>query len=132
MLCHFWFPWKIKIGNHSVLGNHLLLDGRNGINIGDNVSIGGESQIFTMEHDIESPTFGTKGGPVEIEDYVYVGSRVIILPGVNIAEGAVLASGAVVAKDVAKWTMVGGVPAKFIKLRTPVKYQLDYRRALFQ
>lgn len=125
-------PWQIKIGSHTVLGDRLFLDGRNEITIGSSVSIGSETRIFTLEHDPESPTFGTKGGPVEIGDFVYVASRVIILPDVHVGEGAVLAAGSVVTKDVAAWTVVGGVPARFIKPRTQTKYQIKHRRAIFQ
>ena len=82
---------------------------------------------------IESPTFGVKGGPVVIEDWVYIGTRATILPGVRIKEGAVVAAGAVVTKDVEPWTMVGGVPAKFIKVRPHVTYtQNTKKKNLFQ
>lgn len=130
--CRFWMPWQIKIGEHTVLGDRLFLDGRRGITIGNNVSIGSETRIFTLEHDLESPTFGTKGGAVEIGDFVYVASRVIILPDVHIGEGAVLAAGSVVTKDVAAWAVVGGVPARFIKPRTQMRYQIKHRRAILQ
>jgi maltose O-acetyltransferase len=86
-----------------------------------------------MEHDINSQTFGGSGGPVVIHDWAYIGTRVTILPGITIGEGAVVASGAVVTKDVAPWTMVGGIPAKFIRNRPTVKYTLNTKsRAYFQ
>ena len=57
----------------------------------------------------------------------------IILPGVTIGEGAVLSSGCVVTKNVDPWTMVGGVPAKYIKHRPEVRYTLDTKnKVLFQ
>jgi len=109
------------------------LDGRSNIIIGNNVDISSETNIFTWEHDIESPIFDSKGAPVIIGDWVYVGTRSTILPGVTIGEGAVVAAGAVVTKDVEPWTMVGGVPAKFIKKRPIVKYiQQTKTKALFQ
>lgn len=119
--CRFFLPMRVKLGNHSIVGDNAFLDGRKGLTIGNNVNIGSEVRIYTVEHDPESPTFGPKGGPVVIEDWVYIGSRVTILPGVIIGEGAVVASGAVVTKNVVAWTMVGGVPAKFIKGRPQVK-----------
>lgn len=130
--CRFWHPWKVSIGDRSVLGDRLFLDGRNGISIGNDVSIGGETAIFTLEHDIDSPDFGTKGGPVVIQDSVYIGSRAMILPDVTVEEGAVIASGAVVTRDVAKWRMVGGVPARYIRLRKQSNYEIQHRRAILQ
>jgi acetyltransferase-like isoleucine patch superfamily enzyme len=131
--CRFFDPWGVKLGNHTIVGDHAFLDGRRGLTIGNNVNIGSEVRIYTLEHDPDSPSFETKGGPVVIKDWVYIGSRVTILPGVVIEEGAVVASGAVVAKNVEPWTVVGGVPAKFIRNRPQVRYTLDTDwRALFQ
>jgi maltose O-acetyltransferase len=131
--CRFFHPWGIRIGHTSIVGNDAFLDGRLGIQIGNNVNIAGEVRIYTVEHDITSPTFAGKGGPVIINDWSYIGTRVTILPDVTIGEGAVIASGAVVTKDVAPWTMVGGVPAKFIKTRPVVNYTLETKkRAYFQ
>lgn len=114
----FYHPRGVAIGRRTSIGNDAFLDGRWGITIGDMVNFGGEVQIFTAEHDPQSPTFETVGGPVAIHDRCYVGTRVVILPGVTIGEGAVVATGAVVTKDVEPYTIVGGVPAKPIGERT--------------
>jgi acetyltransferase-like isoleucine patch superfamily enzyme len=130
---HFDSPWFLKIGHNSVINDHSRIDARNGITIGNNVDIGTEVKIFTLEHDPDSPTFGVKGGPVIIEDWVYIGSGVTILPGVTIKEGAVVASGAVVTKNVEPWTIVGGIPAKFIRKRPQVRYtQNTQKKNLWQ
>jgi maltose O-acetyltransferase len=70
--------------------------------------------IYNSEHDVDSDFFRAREEDVEIGDYVFIGPRVIILPGVKIGNGAVVAAGAVVTKDVAAFSMVGGVPAKVI------------------
>jgi acetyltransferase-like isoleucine patch superfamily enzyme len=83
-----------------------------------------------MEHDPQSGTYTTQGGPVVIEDYAWVSCRVVILPGVTIGRGAVVAAGSVVTKDVAPYTIVGGVPAKKIGDRNrDLTYTLDYHKA---
>jgi acetyltransferase-like isoleucine patch superfamily enzyme len=131
--CRFFDPWGVHIGNTSIIGDHAFLDGRNGLYIGDNVNIAGEVRIYTMEHDISSETFASTGEPVSIRDWAYIGTRVTILPGVTIGEGAVVATGSVVTKDVDPWVLVGGVPARFIKNRPVVKYTLHTdKKALFQ
>ncbi|PIX73806.1 acyltransferase, partial [Candidatus Roizmanbacteria bacterium CG_4_10_14_3_um_filter_33_21] len=66
------------------------------------------------EHDINSPAFSAINAPVEIEDYVFIGPRAIILPGVTIGQGAIIAAGAVVTKLVPPFTIVAGVPARVI------------------
>ena len=131
--CRFFSPWGVNIGHSSIIGNDAFLDGRDGLFIGNNVNIVGECRIYTKEHDIGSQSFSATGAPVHIGDFVYIGTRVTILPGVTVGEGAVLASGSVVTKNVDSWTMVGGVPAKFIKQRPLVKYTLNTKnKVLFQ
>jgi acetyltransferase-like isoleucine patch superfamily enzyme len=121
----FFCPAGIMIGHHTVVGNDAFLDGRCGLTIGNNVNIAAEVRVYTMEHDITSETFAATGMPVVIDDYVYIGTRVTILPGVHIGEGATVASGAVVTRSVDPWTVVGGVPAKEINKRPMVRYTLD-------
>lgn len=149
----FNLPSGIKIGHNTIIGNDAFLDGRSKrvwnnkepkllmyfkdlihpknppLVIGNNVSIAGEVRVYTMEHDIDDPHFCEISGPVTIEDYVVIGTRVLILPGVTIKEGAVVASGAVVTKDVEPFTVVGGVPAREIKKRSQdLQYTLKYAR----
>ena len=93
------------------------------------MNIAAEIRIYTREHDIDSPDFAEVGGPVFIDDYVYIGTRVTILPGVRIGRGAVVASGAVVTRDVPAFHLVGGVPAKFIRERSrDLRYSLQYAK----
>jgi acetyltransferase-like isoleucine patch superfamily enzyme len=127
--CRFYNPRGVKIGRNCVIGHCCFLDGREGLSIGNNVNIAGETAIFTQEHDPQSPTFAAVGGPVRIEDYVFTGSRATILPDVTVGEGAGIAAGAVVTKDVDEYTIVGGVPAKKIGDRTrDLQYQLRYAK----
>lgn len=117
---------NIKIGDNCVINPNCLLDGRMFKTIiGNNVDIARETLIYNLEHDYNNPYHNVKGGDVIIEDYVWICSRVIILPGVKIGKGAVIASGAVVTKDVPPYKIVGGVPAKIIGDRThDLRYKL--------
>lgn len=117
-------PWNLSIGKNVQIGRRGFFDARRGVTIGDDVAIGDNVQIWTEEHDTASPDFAIVGGPVSIERLVYFGTSVIVLPGVTVGEGAVVASGAVVTKDVRPWTVVGGVPAKHIRNRPVVDYTL--------
>jgi maltose O-acetyltransferase len=119
---------NICIGNHSTINYGCTLDGRGAlITIGANVDIGPEVIIWTQEHLIDDPMHNVMSSPVTIEDYVWIGSRAIILPGVTIGRGAVVAAGAVVTKDVPPLTVVAGNPARFVRSRSPeMHYQINY------
>ncbi len=126
----FYNPRGLTIGANSIVGNDAMLDARNGIIIGENVSLSMGVWIWTMEHDPQDPYYRVKGGPVVIEDYVWISCRVVILPNLTIGKGAVVAAGAVVTKDVPPYAIVGGVPAKIIGERTQdLRYTLNFHKA---
>ncbi|MDN5288722.1 MAG: acetyltransferase [Mucilaginibacter sp.] len=110
-------PWKLKVGRGTVIGHNALLDARMGLTIGSNVNISNEVMIWSLHHDYNDPNFAAVGQPVIIEDYVWLCSRSVILPGVTVGKGAVVAAGAVVTRNVLPYTVVGGVPAKQIAKR---------------
>jgi acetyltransferase-like isoleucine patch superfamily enzyme len=125
----FYAPQSIAIGDWSTIGDTAFLDGRSGLTIGSCVNLGSHVTIYTRQHDPDDADFAEVGGPVVVGDYAWLASHCIVLPGVTIGEGAVVAAGAVVAQDVAPYTMVGGVPAKFIKERNrDLRYQLGYAK----
>ena len=118
-------PFNIDIGKDSIVGEDVVLDGRDRLIIGDHVDIASEVMIYNAQHDVKDPSFKAVNAPVIIEDYVFIGPRAIILPGVIVKKGAVIGAGAVVTKDVQEGIIVGGVPAKQIGERE-VK-DLNYR-----
>lgn len=119
---------NIRIGDNVVINRKVYLDGRIGIEMKNNISISPEVYLVSMEHDPNDPHFATRGGVIVIEDNVWVGSRAIVLPGIHIGEGAVVAAGAVVTKDVEPYQIVGGVPARPIAQRAR---QIEYRAKYF-
>ncbi|CAN5343938.1 N/A [soil metagenome] len=133
MWANFFTPHNIQIGDDTIIGNSIFMDGRASLKIGNHVDIASEVMIYNSEHDLDSETFKAREEAVEIGDYVFIGPRVIILPGVKIGKGAVVAAGAVVTKDVNDYEIVGGVPAKVIGERKnkDLHYRLG-RARLFQ
>lgn len=113
-------PWNIVIGNNSSIGHKATLDGRGGLIIGNNVNISSEVMVWTWQHDYNSPTFDIVSKPVIIEDYAWVSARVIILPGVKVAEGSVIAAGAVVTRDTEPYYIYAGIPARKVKERNKI------------
>lgn len=110
----FYQPANIKIGEGSIIGDHVTLDGRASLTIGNHVDIASEVMIYNSKHNIQSEDFEPIDAPVTIQDYVFVGPRAIIMPGVTLGEGAVVAASAVVTRDVSPKTIVAGVPARKI------------------
>lgn len=110
-------PWNIKIGEGSIVGDKAIMDARYGIEIGNNVNISSGVWMWTLQHDVNSPIFTSEGtgAKITINDRAWVSSRTTLLPGSNIAEGVVVAAGAVVTKEINEpFTVWGGVPAKKI------------------
>ncbi len=133
MGAQFFYPTGVEIGRGTIIGQGVFLDGRNKLKIGDNVDIASDVMIYNSEHDINDSDFQATSAPVEIGDYVFIGPRAVILPGVKIGRGVVIAAGAVVTKDVLEFAVVGGVPAQVIGERKlkDLHYRLG-RARLFQ
>jgi acetyltransferase-like isoleucine patch superfamily enzyme len=120
---YFRFPRKISIGSNVTInrgcafytGYHAK-EAR--IAIMDNVAIGPEVAFLAAGHDTRSLALPDTGAPIIVHKYAWICARSTILQGVTIGEGAIVAAGAVVADDVAPYTIVGGVPAAFIGART--------------
>lgn len=124
-------PWSLHIGKGTIIGDNALLDARSGLFIGKNVNLSSNVSIYTRQHDHRDPYFAcpdpqSKKMSVEIDDRVWLGSNVIVLPGVHIGEGAVCCAGCVVTKDVPPYAVVAGIPAKQVGERPQVlEYEFD-------
>ncbi len=111
----------IKIGQNCLISEFNVLRGQGGITIGDNVYTAPLVQILAVNHiytDTTRPIIdqGITAQGIVIEDDAWIGAGAIILDGVHVGKGAVIAAGAVVTEDVLPHSVVGGVPAKLIKM----------------
>lgn len=109
------FGRNIHIGKGVFINSGCKFQDQGGIYIGDNVLIGHNVVLATINHDLNPYDRHNIYKPIHIQDRVWIGSNVVVTQGVTIGEGAVIAAGAVVTKDVEPFTVVGGIPAKFIK-----------------
>lgn len=125
--------YKSHVTKNTIIGNNagingLIVSGGGNVRIGDNFHCGSECLIMTQNHNYDKgksipydDTYILKD--VDIEDNVWFGSRVIILPGVSIGEGAIIQAGAVVVNDIPKYAIAGGNPAKVFKERNIDHYE---------
>jgi len=120
--CQFVIPEGIRIGSYVYIGPHCFFSGSGGLTIGDNVAVGPHVYIYTSNHHYENAQFVPFDGELDnrrvtIDSHVWIGGNVVIVPGVTIHEGSVVAAGSVVTKDVARGAVVAGNPARTIKHR---------------
>ncbi|MDE7263597.1 MAG: sugar O-acetyltransferase [Anaeroplasmataceae bacterium] len=107
---------NIKVGKNVFINSGCCFQDQGGIEIGDNVLIGQQVIIATINHDLNPSKRGNMfPAPVKIGNNVWIGSHATILSGVTIGDGVVIAAGAVVTKNIPKNVVVAGVPAKIIK-----------------
>ncbi len=124
----FFAGRNVSIGSYTAINRNCYLDGRVKIRIGDRVSISPETYIISLTHDAQSRDLVAVGKEVVIEDYVWIGARAMILPGVTLSKGCIVGAGSVVTKDVPPFDIVAGVPAKKIGERNK---DLDYKVVYF-
>jgi acetyltransferase-like isoleucine patch superfamily enzyme len=106
-------PNELEMGDGSFIGRASLYC-TGGVKIGKNVNVSDGAVIITAKHDVNSPAFEALYQPITVNDWAWIATNAIILAGVTIGEGAVVAAGAVVTKDVLPYSIVGGNPAKVI------------------
>lgn len=112
----------IRIGTNSLVGDFCNLFGQGNLTIGDNVMIAAGIRIVPNQHTFDDPVIPIGDQPcrsrgIIIEDGVWIGVNACILDGVTIGSGAVVGAGSVVTKDIPKYAVAAGVPAKVIKYR---------------
>lgn len=138
--CHLWFysPRQVRssgfvMGAYSRVNRNCCLDVRGRLEIGEHTSISPDVTILTASHGVNDPAFRVYVRPVVIEDHVWIGTRAMVLPGVTLGRGCVVAAGAVVTRDVAPLSVVAGVPARPVGVRdeAATKYLLDSPFPLF-
>jgi maltose O-acetyltransferase len=111
-----------SIGTFTLLSGALHADIGAPIRIGDRVRIGHDVSLLTVDHDVGSEQMRSgqrKFGPIEIGDGAWLASRVVVLPGIRIGAGAIVAAGSVVTRDVPDNTLVVGVPARVARNLSP-------------
>ena len=110
-------PKGLELGDGVTVGWFAELDARGGIKVGHDTNISSHAKLITGSHDIDDSDFTADFLPIHIGHHVWIGTGAMILQGVRIGDGAIVAAGALVNKDVPPFTVVGGVPAKCLRER---------------
>ncbi len=111
------YPWKIKIGDFSWIGDHVDLYSLGEIEIGNNSVVSQHSYLCAATHDYTRRDFPLVAKPIHVEDEAWVAAGCFIAPGVTIGRGAILAAKSVALKDMPAGMICAGHPAKTIKER---------------
>jgi putative colanic acid biosynthesis acetyltransferase WcaF len=119
----------LVLGERVQVGFRVVLDARGGLTVAEDVLLSSDSQFLTANHNIASDDFERQVAPIVIADHAWIATRAIVLAGVTVGRGAVVAAGGVATRDVAPLAIVGGVPARHLGERTGgLDYRLDVRR----
>ena len=110
-------PWNLDLKKNSCIGPHVICENDVMLTIEEGATVSQYSYICTSSHDIYHYGFDLQSEPITIKKDAWVAAGSFIGKGLTIGEGAVVAAKSVVIKDVEPWTVVGGNPAKFIKMR---------------
>lgn len=112
-----WAPWNLTMGDFSVLGDRADCYAVDRIEIGEHTIVSQYAFLCTATHDADQPGFPLVTAPIRIGKQAWIAADVFIGPGVTVGEGAVVGARASVFKDVEPWSVVGGTPAKLIRMR---------------
>jgi putative colanic acid biosynthesis acetyltransferase WcaF len=108
---HITYPWKVSIGSHSWIGDHVTLYSLGKIHIGANAVISQNSYLCAATHDMRSPSFDIYDQPIFVDDEVWIASEVFVSPGVRIGRGAVVGARSTVFHDLPPMMVSFGNPA---------------------
>ena len=117
------FGNRVKFGKGVFLNHSAILSASGGIEFEDGVMVAPGCRIATINHDMNNRHTIYTYGKVTIKKNAWLGMNVTVCPGVTIGKYAVVAAGAVVTKDVPDYAVVGGVPAKVIRMQDPAEQQ---------
>lgn len=110
-------PKGLDLADRVAVGWFAELDARGGITVGHDSCISSHAKLITGSHDIDDPEYTADFRPIHMGHHCWVGTGAMVLGGVTIGDGAVVAAGAVVTKDIPPYEVWGGVPARFIRKR---------------
>lgn len=114
-----WAPWNLQCGDVVAIADEAEIYNAWPIELGSHSTISQQAYLCSASHDVDDPLFPMVGARIRIGVRAWVCARAVVLPGVTLREGAVLATGAIATKDLDAWSIYGGVPARLLRGRRP-------------
>ena len=123
------FPKGLQLANNVSVGWFVDFDARGGIYIDHDTNISSRTNFITGSHEVDDPEFQASFRPIKIGHHCWIGTGATVLQGVTIGNGAIVAAGAVVTKDIPPYEVWGGVPARYIRKRKCTEFQYEVKGA---
>ena len=111
------YPWKLKLGNYTWVGEGVWIDNLDEVNVGDNCCLSQGCYLLTGNHDFTSPSFDLMISGINIKNEAWVGAKAIVCPGVTLQRASMLTAGSIATKNLEEFGIYQGNPAIRIKLR---------------
>jgi putative colanic acid biosynthesis acetyltransferase WcaF len=112
-----WAPWNLVCADQATIADEAIVYNPERIELGSHAIVSQQAYLCGATHDYEDPRFPLIALPISIGSYAWICARATVQPGVSVADGAVLALGAIATRDLEPWTVYAGVPARKVKLR---------------
>lgn len=112
-----WAPWNLRCDDQATIADDAEVYNAWPVTLQSHAIVSQAAYLCAATHDVDDPAFPMIGAPITVGAYAWVCSRAAVLPGVTLHEGAVLALGAVAARDLDAWTIYGGIPARRLRDR---------------
>lgn len=115
------FPWKLRIGDHSWIGEDVWIDNLAEVSIGKNCCLSQGAYLCGGNHRWDLASFDLVAQPIEIKDHCWIGAQAKVAPGVTCHEGSMLTLGSVATADLQNWQIHSGHPAQAVRVRSRPK-----------
>ena len=112
-----WAPWNLEMKTGSCLGPGVICYNIERVSLGERALVSQNSHLCTASHDFDTPAFRLVAAPIRVENDGWVAADAFVAPGITLNEGAVALARSVVTRDVPRWTVVAGNPAKALRNR---------------
>ena len=115
--CVIWAPWNLRCDEGACIADGAIIYNAAIVHLASHAIVSQGAYLCTASHDIDDPAFPMTTAPIHIGRYAWIGARACVLPGVKVADGAVLGLAAVATHDLEAWQVYGGNPARRLRAR---------------